>query len=317
MRQRIEVPGECSNQNSENQEQNSQKTLIDFSKGLPPGKVSRKDKRTSIKPQKGMTCTLYAMRRIAFFNSQSDSKSIQAYKLLKKTLASFTMSNEYFEHLMDIGNKILKDFDINLEKALIENSSFMSSYNQSLYQFILSPIEFYTSLDLFLKWVALYSILIQKVLAPLFNLQHSDWHPDKGIDALRDSLRQKGAHFFMGKYGTWCYNKPPKVYEALNTSTQHVFYFDRDSYQADNAPFTHGIIVDQIKNIDGKNMVFYRDPNCPSSEGQKEKIFMLSYETFVKRLTDARGLKLNECSAEEQFGLVSIVPEKIYGIGTL
>ncbi|STX55794.1 Uncharacterised protein [Legionella beliardensis] len=317
MRVPVEISGEIPQQSPDLQE-NQSKLLVNFNEELPNGKVSKKEIRTPIKRQKGMTCTLYAMRRIAFFNSLADSKSIQAYTELKKALSDFKMTETCFKHLIHTANKIIKDFDLNLEKALIKNLSFMHSYSKagSMYRFNLSPIEFYNQLDLFPKWVILYSILIQRILAPLFSLQQTDWHPSKGMDALRDSLSKKGAHFFMGKYGTWCYNKPPKEYKDLCTSTRKVLYFDKDSYQADEAMFTHGIIVDQIKNINGKNMVFYRDPNYPSSPGKKEKVFMLSYETFVKRLTDFRGLNFqsNECSSEEKFGLVSCIPEKIYSI---
>ncbi|WP_131783842.1 hypothetical protein [Legionella gresilensis] len=318
MRYPVESSGKDPQQSPEVLEKQSEKPLVNFNIELPKGKVSKNEIRKPLKRQRGMTCTLYAMRRIAFFNNLADIKSIQAYKELKEALSDFTMTEACFKNLIHTANKIIKDFDINLEKALIKNLSFMHSYAKArrIYRFNLSPIEFYNQLDSFLKWVILYSILIQKILAPLFNLQQTDWHPSKGIDALRDSLNQKGAHFFMGKYGAWCYNKPPKEYKDLCTSTRKVLYFDKDSYQADEAMFTHGIIVDQIKNINGKNMIFYRDPNYPSSPDKKEKVFMLSYETFVKRLTDFRGLsfQFNECSSEEKFGLVSCVPEKIYSI---
>lgn len=287
-----------------------------YSEGLPYGKISKCQIRQPIKQQQGMTCTLYAMRRIAFFNTEDD-KSVHAYKALKKGLSSYKHgSAKSIKNLIAIANKLIMDFKINMEQSINENTSFLSSYTlgRNIAEFSLTPFEMYQKLPDFHRWITLYSILLQKILLPLFTLQQAGWHPDKGIGALKESIKNNGAHFFMGKYGTWCHKQKPKEFTAECTADRQVLYFPKNSFTAGSSEFTHGIIVDQIKKIAGKDVVFYRDPNFPSAPGHKEKIFMLSYENFVNRLTDLRGLRycMKECSKNESFGITSNVPEKIY-----
>jgi hypothetical protein len=75
-----------------------------------------------------MTCTLFAMRRIAYLNTV-DEKCIQAYdayKALKQDLAIFNMSSaNCFDNLLTLGNRLIKTFNINLEKAINGNLSYI------------------------------------------------------------------------------------------------------------------------------------------------------------------------------------------------
>lgn len=284
---------------------------------LPSGKISKTGVRKPIKQQKGMACTLFAMRRITFFNTGiEDNKALQAYKLIKLALMEFGNDTNA---LLTIGINICKDFDIDIEKNILKNKSFMEKYfriKPSLPS-SMSPGGLFNRLSSFDQWVVIYDILIETVLAPLMNLKNTDWHPRDGINALKDSLRVNGAHFFMGKFGFWCYNKPPKKFTSECTRDRHIFSFDKNAYVGDSRPFTHGIIVDQIKTVNGKEMVFFRDPYTQSKEGQPEKIFMLSYETFIQRLTDRQGYRVarNECASDLTFGMTSRCPENLYGPG--
>ncbi|MCW5584477.1 MAG: hypothetical protein KIT56_11530, partial [Gammaproteobacteria bacterium] len=281
---------------------------------LPSGKLSKAGVRKPLSAQKGMTCTLFSMRRIAIFDTDGQNKkSLQAYKKIKKALAAY---NGNHDELVSLANTILIDLNIDLGKSVLTNKSFMNKHQTFIKktQINMSAQVFYNSLSSFHKWILLYDVIIKNILMPLMNLKETAWHPREGFAALKKSLKEKGAHFFMGKFGAWCYSKKPILLSKESTSSRQVFYFDKDTYIGDSKPFTHGIIVDQVKIVNGKEMIFFRDPSKASKEGQPEKIYILSYETFVNRLTDMQGYRFsyNECSNDINFGLVNESPGQLY-----
>ncbi|RDI45179.1 hypothetical protein [Aquicella lusitana] len=283
-------------------------TLVDLSSG----KLSKKGARKPIKRQKGMTCTLYGMRRIAFFESSNQNDSIKemiAYKTMKNALMNF---NHDYAHLAEIAFTLCQNLNIDLETALSLNSAFMNRFIKRANK-ALSKIEYLTSLEERGQWIILYDILTYKILLPLLHLENAAWHPRDGFNKLKESLRNHGAHAFMGKFGAWCHNEKPQPFMSETTQNRHVFYFRKNTYMGDYIPFTHCVIVDQLKIVNGKEMVFFRDPNSRSAPNKPEKIFMLSFENFVSRLTDWQGNRfiLNCCPDETSFGFVSTQPERL------
>jgi hypothetical protein len=268
--------------------------------------------RKTLKQQKGMTCFLFAMRRIAIFNTtDKNNKALQAYKAIKLALATY---NGKSDQLTMLGKKLCNGFGISIEKTIIANKSFMKKFDlvEAHSSRAISPMFLYQHFNSFAQWVVLYDIM---VLAPLRNIKNADWHPRDGINALKDSLKKNGAHFFMGKFSSWCYSEKPKQFISETTSNRHIFFFNKHAYLGETKPFTHGIIVDKIKTVNRKEMVFFRDPNHSSKEGRPEKIYMLSYETFMQRLTDKQGYRVDrdECAREMTFGMINSCPEKLYG----
>ncbi len=276
---------------------------------LPSGKLSKKGERKTLKRQKGMTCILYGMRRIAFFDqSDLDSPAVKAYKNIKQAMMNF---NYHYDELVQVGLDLCKDSNINLKQALRLNDSFMHHYlNRTTKE--LSEIEFFNRINSRERWTLLYDILIEKIVLPLMHIKNTNWHPRDGFDALGESLKKHGAHAFLGKFGSYCHTGKPEVFNKETTEGRHVYYFKKNTYVGDFIPFTHCIVVDQIKLVQGKEMVFFRDPNCTSRNKRPEKIFMLSYENFVQRLTDWQGERFAhiKCRDAVTFGRVSTCPEK-------
>src|SRR4029079_3776056 len=158
----------------------------------------------------GMTCTLYAMKRIAFFNpADTNAQAYQSYKQLKKLLAQY---DHDYQKMIAVANDIIDKHNIDLEKALLSDDNFMTLLTRyrANNTIPISVINFYNKLDPRVKWTKLYDILIEKIIAPLMNLKNAGWHPRDGFTALKASLEKNGAHWFMGKFGAWCYSKKPK-----------------------------------------------------------------------------------------------------------
>ena len=113
------------------------------------------------------------MRRIAFINeSDKDSKALQAYKLIKMSLMQLGTNTDA---LVIIGTHICKDFDIDIEQAILKNKSFMEKYARirQANGFSNSPIYLFNRLSSFDRWNVLYDILVETVLAPLMNLKNT------------------------------------------------------------------------------------------------------------------------------------------------
>lgn len=283
---------------------------------LPSGKISKSGAYKRVRRQQGMTCTLFALRRISIFNTADKKNSyLLAYKKMKSILANYTGD---FAEMVTLAKGIFEDLGISIHKEIEKNQSFghMCQKIRFTRQISKSNSEIFNLMSAFDQWIVLYDIFIEHVLKPLMNIRNADWHPRDGFKGLQETLKKNGALFFMGKFGTWCYSDAPLEFKSETTQNRHVFYFNKKSYVGDTKPFTHGIIVDQVKVVNGKQMVFFRDPNFLSSKTKAEKIFMLSYETFVERLTDLQGHRFSQqaCSSEATFGLASAKPEKLYGL---
>lgn len=284
---------------------------------LPSGKLSKGGERKPINKQKGFTCYLYAMRRVGFFEyTEQQLQAIEAFKKIKQELAQFDNSPACGKRLLQLGNQLCAQFNIDIDEAILTNESFMESFYRlcSKRMLNLSPIEFYLLLPPSNKWNVLYDILIKQVLAPVMHLKKSSWHPHDDFAGLQDSLKRDGAHFFVGKFGSWCYTQKPKPVTAETTLKRRVFSFDKASYVGDSSSFTHGIIVDQAKVVNGKQMIFFRDPQYQSSSGKPEIVFMLTYASFLRYLTDMQGYRANVCSSKMTFGMVSTEPEHLYEV---
>lgn len=251
---------------------------------LPSGKLSKKGERKPINQQVGMTCILYGLRRIAFFDqTNSDTLRLNAYKRIKHAMKNF---NENYDYLVQMAFELCNDLKIDIAKCLETNLFFMQQYNKSE---VLTIIEDFNLYSAKMKWSYLYFILVENIISPLMSINNSNWHPRDGFTALAESLKSHGAHAFLGKFGSCFHWKNAKPSESESTSSRPVSFFEKNTFCGNSIPYTHCIIVDQVKIVNGKEMIFFRDPNYNSSIDKPEQIFMLSYENFVQRLTNFQG----------------------------
>lgn len=169
---------------------------------LPSGKLTTSGDRKPLNKQKGMTCLLYATRRIAFFSPEDkNSDQRQAYKAIKNRMTNYDGNTNA---LIAFGNSICEQLGINVDETLLCNANFMKKHEvlKASYKIHLPPLEYYHSLNSSKKWNVLYNVLIENIVAPVMHLKYADWQPDHGFAGLKASLQQNGAHFFIGKFGS-------------------------------------------------------------------------------------------------------------------
>lgn len=214
-----------------------------------------------------------------------------------------------FDQLVDMGFEICKNFNIDLENALMSIDAFMFNYSR-VKRNNFTTVDAFNQLSAKDKWTILYDILIENIVLPLMHIKNTSWHPRDGFDALAESLKRHGAHAFLGKFGSYCHKERPVLFQKEITEKRKVHFFRKNSYIGDFLPYTHCIVVDHVKVVQDKKMVF--DPNHRSSERRPEKIFMLSYEKFVERLTNWQGRRYieNKSTSFVTYGRVSQCPDK-------
>jgi hypothetical protein len=267
---------------------------------LPAGKISKQGIRVPIKEQHSVSCIFYATRRIAFFNAPdvNNSNLYKAYRCLKNEMINFTGD---FEALLITLNQLCIELNID-PNSEIKTSEYYSETDKKFNK---------------TQCAILHNALIKQKLFPLFNIQESEWHPRKGVTGLKESLREHGAHVFIGKFGFIFHVGEDKVidYSAENTHNREVYAFKKGSYAGDEDQYTwtHSVVVDQVKNVNGIEMVFFRDPYCDSHGYQYEKIYALSYNSFIQRLTNQHSQRfaLSECQNDNGFGIVSSNPNNL------
>lgn len=286
-----------------------QRSDSDILVNLPSGKISKSGERKSIRKQKPMTCILYGMRRIGFFDQNNfDEKKYISYREIKKSIPVYKRNHA---KLCEIAITLCQNNDINVYNALKYNDSFNYCYiNRTKKD--LTENKFFDQLNDRIKWSILYEIIMEKILLPLMNIKNINWHPRDGFDALAKSLNEHGAHAFIGKFGSFHHTEAPVSSVKESTEAREVLYFKKDTYNGDTNHFAHCVVVDQVKIIHGKEMVFFRDPMYASEINKPEKIFMLSYESFVQRLEDWNGRRFihGKCSDSVTYGKASNDPEK-------
>ncbi len=231
---------------------------------LPSGELSKNKIRKNLERQKGGACVLYAMRRIAFFDG--DSNSYFAYKYIKNSLCTFSPKNPNFNKLF----LQMRDacYMLGIEPEKVFNGP-------EVYQWMSSIPN--------IAWVMLYAELLHVIL-PKFNVQASDWKPSNDVNILKNLMKIHGAMMFSGKFGKIYYDQKPIRQKRFDTDSREVYSFKKGafSYRDD---YNHAIIVDQVKRIAGIDVVYFRDPLDSSKLHRKEKVYMLRYSTFIKNMS--------------------------------
>lgn len=265
---------------------------------LPSGKISNNGIRVPIKAQKSISCLLYSLRRLAFFHDP-DVKHTKLYKAFRHIKNALVHFNGNYDDLLTCLIELCIQLNINAERVIATSKSYPEVMKNNK--------KIQTSL--------LYEALIKQRLFSLFNVQESGWHPKDGFAGLKESLKKHGAHVFIGKFGAWCHAGQDKLvnFNHENTHNREVYAFKKGSYAGELTNWTHAIIVDQVKNVNGVDMVFFRDPYDHSDDSKNEKVYALSYESFVQRLTNQQSQRYaqNDCPHENNFGIVSSNPRNL------
>lgn len=235
------------------------------------------------------------MRRISFFNDP-DIKHTNLYKAFRRIKKEMINFNGDFNGLLMALRELCAQLNLNADQIIKTTQAYSEADKKHAST----------------QCALLYEALIKQRLFSLFNIQESGWHPKDGFAGLKESLKTHGAHAFIGKFGAWCHRNQVSSYSKKNTHNREVYAFQKGSYAGDATPWTHTVVVDQVKIVNGTEMIFFRDPYDTSSVSNNEKIYALSYENFLRRLTNHQSQRSwNECQYEKSFGIVSSNPSNL------
>jgi hypothetical protein len=257
---------------------------------LLKGKLSKKTlERVDISGQKGCTCALNTMRRLANFQNGDilkNSNEYKAYKIIKNAL-------EKLEH--DTKNN-WKDLSLALNDACdllgidVKNTIKRALHNKApnCNAFMIEHLANATiENDNFQqqKISILYGALQERIFEA-FGLQASSYRPEKeNIEEFKKMLLESGPMMLVGKFGRVFHTSWGRKPTA-DTEECEMYAFPKGSYigNAKDSFWTHAIIVDDVRQIDGVDMVVFIDPFDDSKVNEKQKRYLMRYETFCERL---------------------------------
>ena len=162
------------------------------------------------------------------------------------------------------------------------------------------------------KFFVMYFYLTRQMFSS-FGVSQSSWNPEQGPEGLMDTLRTQGALLVSGKYGPCFHGGGQNCVELndYNTEGRKVLGFKPDTYVGDQGNWTHAVIIDQVRIINGKYRVFFRDPYFDSVPNGEELVFCLSYETFIERLYHLDCSPYRAGDRDSNFLLYSSEPYKL------
>ncbi len=131
--------------------------------------------------------------------------------------------------------------------------------------------------------------------AQLNNLKLSDWHPDAGIDALMNVLREHGPVMTSGYLGAFYYEPDSTV--NLTIGAIQATGFKPNTANITDISDSHVVLVVGVTKKGYENssadLVYFVDPKVPQQPDQPVQIFAVSYNTFTRRLIERHGVKTN------------------------
>src|SRR5947207_14147695 len=106
---------------------NENETLVN----LPSGKIHKNGKRSPIKAQKNVTCILFSMRRIGFFNDPEikSSNLYKAFSHIKNLMKNF---NGNFSALLDALKEVCNQLGVNANKVISTAKSYSEKDKESM-----------------------------------------------------------------------------------------------------------------------------------------------------------------------------------------
>ncbi|MBA2653060.1 MAG: hypothetical protein H0U73_12475 [Tatlockia sp.] len=125
----------------------------------------------------------------------------------------------------------------------------------------------------------------------LNNIISSDWHPKDGIDSLISVIKECGPMIVSGTMGTMYYDKTSII--DLKIGEIPVKGFKPNSAKIDQNSNAHAILVIGVTKTGYEktksDLVYYIDPGVPQKVNSPLSIFVVSYNTFVKRIVEKHG----------------------------
>lgn len=254
---------------------------------LSPGKLDKLGNRKKSAGQKGVTCLLSSLRRLSFF-TQANIQTNDLHKAIKKIKSALEKFNG-FNDLLDTITETCQTLGIDHAQIIKNHPRFKEYKNEVPMGNFMSNEFLYTHYSSESKFLILYRELIKRYYAHC-NVTESNWTPEDGVNGLMNALRTHGAQMVIGKFGR-CFHASNGCVRMPNQDEfdRTVYSFTKDSYHGDNSVWTHTVILDQVKEVNGKYFVFFRDPQNDSAVNQQEPVYMLSYESFISRLYDLDG----------------------------
>lgn len=135
---------------------------------------------------------------------------------------------------------------------------------------------------------------VQELMAEKYGLIKSAWDPSKGIEGLIDSLKKEGPLAIKGFFGMVYYTA--NAFEQSVDGKAQVFGWKKGTRRPSNDQnYAMGhicLVVGARKEVD-KSYVFFIDPKDRSdpSNPNSQKIYVMSYETFLNNLSNQHTLK--------------------------
>lgn len=151
-------------------------------------------------------------------------------------------------------------------------------------------IEDFESLPLGSR-VRLTDLFVRIVTVEQFGVTPSSWNPraeghEATFEGLVEALQQGGPIAVHGRFGSEYYTKPPKQLMCRLQLQYPVSFWTKGAYKP-KAPgdSTHVVLLVGAEQVGSKKMVYFIDPNDPSSPDQGvPPIYIMSYDAVCERM---------------------------------
>lgn len=209
---------------------------------------------------------------------------------LKNLLQNFINQNEFADLQIFVNEVTLKRNIENCETTLVK-----LNFNPALELEKFLQKEKHKLKNADAKLLAYETILHAK----FYKLNHlivSPWHPDDGIQALIDNLRQYGACYVTEDFGLPYYHEPPHQLQE-QFGKRPIFGWNKNQYH--ELKSGHAILIVGGKRIGNQGYVYFLDPNVNNlTNGKDAKLFKMSYERLLTSICNLKGKGKNPALAK-------------------
>jgi hypothetical protein len=260
------------------------------------GKLQLDGSTKPLRGQVGVACTIASRERVRVFYGKNaeqstnllEQKGRQTEVILKKVKAIMASQPLDYSALLEESTRGLEQMSYDPLTEIFKNPAFIrqkTELAQSRQPLTAVKLYHMADIDLQAKWA--FFTLMDKA-DQIFGLKNLDWTINAGFEGLQQALRDNGQIIFQGKYGV-CFHGGSNIgkHPRESTADREVYFFKPGTLHASS--WTHCVIVDQAKIIDGKPFILFRDPYNASSPGTPDKAYMLSYANFIQRISDKYG----------------------------
>jgi hypothetical protein len=140
----------------------------------------------------------------------------------------------------------------------------------------------------------LFQTAVRNESRDLYGLKISSFNPADGFEALKTSLRKEGAICVGAKVGIAYYESKPAEgnYGGVPKEEYRVFFWTKEAKKINHSA-SHAILIvgaEKVKTKNGcKKTVLFMDPNDLSSLKEKDKIYRISFNNLILKMTNRYG----------------------------